>query len=686
MTTDTTHPANASKAESGADGHEPEKTDFIREIIREDLRSGKHQQVVSRFPPEPNGYLHIGHAKSICLNFGVAQEFGGRTHLRFDDTNPTTENPEYVGSIQADVRWLGFDWGEHLYYASDYFEQLYQLALVLIRRGKAYICELSEEEMREFRGTLTEAGRPSPFRERTVEENLDLFARMRAGEFEPGTKVLRAKIDMAATNMKMRDPLLYRIKKAHHYRTGDAWCIYPMYDFAHPLSDAIENITHSLCTLEFENNRELYDWVVRESEIPAQPRQIEFARLNLNYTVMSKRKLLQLVAEHHVAGWDDPRMPTLSGLRRRGYTPESIRNFADRIGVARTYNVIDVGLLEHSIREDLNTRAPRVLGVLRPLKLVIENYPEAQVEQLDAAYWPHDVPKEGSRSLPFSREIYIDRDDFELEPPPGFHRLSPGREVRLRYAFIVRCTSVVQDENGEVQELRCSYDPDSRGGQAADGRTVKGTIHWVSAAHALDAEVRIYDRLFTAERPDAEGEDFRQSLNPKSLEVVQAKVEPSLAGAAPGSWWQLERQGYFFVDPIDSEPGRPVFNRTVTLRDSWAKIAQKPEATEALRLAAEKAAQRAAHKAQQRELNKKLPPPPPPVKAPPKPPQVYDNQGLEALVEAVIGEFPEQVADYRAGKLPLFEFLLGQVMKRSRGKADPQIARQVLEAGLAAGN
>jgi glutaminyl-tRNA synthetase len=578
----------------------PSASDFIREIIQDDLRSGKHQRVVSRFPPEPNGYLHIGHAKSICLNFGVASEYGGVCHLRFDDTNPTTEDPEFVESIQRDVRWLGAEWGPHLYHASDYFGQLYQFAEKLIEDGNAYVCELSEEAFREYRGTLTEPGRPSPFRDRPAAENLALFRRMRAGEFPDGSLALRAKIDMAAANMKMRDPVIYRIKHAHHYRTGDAWCVYPMYDFAHPLSDAIEKITHSLCTLEFENNRELYDWVVRVSGIDAQPRQIEFARLNLTYTVMSKRKLLRLVADGVVDGWDDPRMPTLSGLRRRGYTADAIRNFAERIGVARTFNVIDVGLLEHSLREDLNAKAPRVLGVLRPLKVLIENYPADGEETFDAPYWPHDVPNEGQRAVPFAREVYIDRDDFELDPPAGFFRLAPGREVRLRYAYVIRCTDVVRDAAGEVVELRCAYDPASRGGATADGRQVKGTIHWVSARHALRAEVRLYDRLFTVERPDAD-DDFQRHLNPRSLESIEAWVEPSLGTLGAGAHVQLERLGYFFSDPVDSVEGRLVLNRTVTLRDTWAKIAQKPEAAEAARLAAEKAAQRSAHKARQRQ-------------------------------------------------------------------------------------
>jgi glutaminyl-tRNA synthetase len=577
-------------------------SDFIRDIIRDDLRTGKHQLVVSRFPPEPNGYLHIGHAKSICLNFGIVEEFGGRTHLRFDDTNPQTEDIEYVEAIKRDIRWLGFDWGEHLYFASDYFERLYQIAVDLIKTGQAYVCSLSEAEIREYRGSIVEAGRESPYRDRSVAENLDLFARMRAGEFSDGTHVLRAKIDMAATNMKMRDPLLYRIKRAHHYRSGDAWCIYPMYDYAHPLSDAFEGITHSLCSLEFENNRELYDWVVAASGIQPQPRQIEFARLNVGNTLMSKRKLLQLVQEQLVDGWDDPRMPTISGLRRRGATPEAIRDFCERVGVARTFNIIDLGLLEHCLRDDLNSKAQRVMGVLRPLKLVIQNYPDDQVEVFDAPFWPHDIPKTGSRPLPFCREILIEADDFALEPPAGYHRLAPGREVRLRYAYIVQCVGVVRDDDGAIVEVRCTYDPESRGGQSADGRQVKGTIHWVSARHALPATVRLYDRLFTVERPDEEEGDFRRFLNPRSLESVEAKVEPSLATALPGQHFQLERLGYFVADAVETRAGRLVLNRTVTLRDTWAKIAQKPEALEAQRLAAAKAAVRAEHKAKQRDL------------------------------------------------------------------------------------
>jgi len=549
--------------------------DFIRTMIDSDLASGQHGgRVATRFPPEPNGYLHIGHAKSICLNFGLAEEFGGTCNLRFDDTNPETEDPEYARSIQDDIRWLGFEW-DSLHYTSDYFDQLYTWALELIEKGKAYVDSLNEEEIRAHRGTVTEAGRNSPYRDRSVEENLDLFARMKAGEFADGAHVLRAKIDMAAANMKMRDPLLYRIRHAHHYRTGDRWCLYPMYDFAHGQSDAIERITHSLCTLEFENNRELYDWLTAAIGIEDPPHQTEFARLNISYTVLSKRKMLELVEGGHVDGWDDPRMATLSGLRRRGYTPSSIRAFCDRIGMAKANSVVDVAQLEHAIRDDLNTEAPRVLAVLRPLKVVIENYPEGQNEELDAPYWPHDVPKEGSRALPFSRELWIDRDDFSLEPPQGFFRLAPGREVRLRYAYFIRCERVIQDEtSGEVTELRCTYDPATRGGKAPDGRKVKGTIHWLSAAHALPAEVRLYDRLFSEENPSPakSGPDFKQFLNPDSLEVIErAWIEPSLASAEPGSRFQFERLGYFYLDSAAARGDKKVFNRTVTLRDSWAK-------------------------------------------------------------------------------------------------------------------
>ncbi|GAB4257058.1 glutamine--tRNA ligase/YqeY domain fusion protein [Deferrisoma sp.] len=543
---------------------------FIKDIIRADLAEGRFREVVTRFPPEPNGYLHIGHAKSICLNFGLAEEFGGRCHLRLDDTNPETESMEYVRAIQEDVRWLGFDWGEHLYFASDYFEKLYEWAKDLIRKGLAYVDDLSAEEIREYRGTLTEPGRESPYRNRSVEENLDLFERMRAGEFPDGSRVLRAKIDMASGNLNLRDPVMYRIKRATHYRTGDAWCIYPTYDWAHGQSDSIEGITHSICTLEFEDHRPLYDWFLEALGVH-HPRQIEFARLRLTYTVMSKRKLTQLVEGGHVAGWDDPRMPTIAGLRRRGYTPESIRDFCGRIGVAKKDSVVDVALLEHCLREDLNRRAERRMAVLRPLRVVIENYPEGQVEELEAVNNPED-PSAGTRKVPFSRVLYIERDDFMEDPPKKFFRLAPGREVRLRYAYFIRCTDVVKDAEGNVVELRCTYDPATRGGDAPDGRKVKATLHWVSADHAVEAEVRLYDRLFTEPNPDGLKEDFRTYLNPHSLEVLTGcKLEPSLAGVEPGERYQFERLGYFAVDP-DTRPGRPVFNRAVTLRDTWAKV------------------------------------------------------------------------------------------------------------------
>jgi glutaminyl-tRNA synthetase len=555
-----------------AEATRDEPLDFIRTIIKEDLAAGKNQgRVATRFPPEPNGYLHIGHAKSICLNFGVAREFGGTCNLRFDDTNPTTEEVEYVEAIKDDVRWLGFEWDE-LHFASDYFEQLYEYAVHLIRKGLAYVDSLSAEEIRAYRGTLTEPGRESPYRNRSVEENLDLFARMRAGEFEDGAHVLRAKIDMASPNINMRDPVLYRIRRAHHHRTGDTWCIYPMYDFAHPPSDAIEHITHSLCTLEFEDHRPLYDWLVENLPVPARPRQIEFARLNLTYTVMSKRKLLELVNEGHVNGWDDPRMPTIVGMRRRGYTPEAIRNFCERIGVAKRENVVDVALLEHAVREDLNKRAPRIMGVIDPVKLVIENYPEDQTEEFEIINNPED-PSAGTRRVPFSRELYIEREDFMEDPPKKFFRLAPGREVRLRGAYFVTCTGVVKDENGTITELRCTYDPATRGGDAPDGRRVKATLHWVSARTAIDAEVRLYDRLFLAEEPGADG-DFRKDLNPDSLKIRIAKLEPSAASVKPGDRFQFERIGYFCVDP-DTRDGRPVFNRTVTLKDAWARVKGK---------------------------------------------------------------------------------------------------------------
>jgi glutaminyl-tRNA synthetase len=549
-----------------------EPRDFIREIVDEDRRTGRHGgRVATRFPPEPNGYLHIGHAKSICLNFGVAAEYGGTCNLRFDDTNPVTEDVEYVDSIREDVRWLGFDWSDREYYASDYFEQLYDLAVELVKAGKAYVDSLDADEIRQYRGTLTEPGRDSPHRDRPVEENLDLFARMRAGEFADGAHVLRARIDMSSPNINMRDPILYRIRRAHHHRTGDRWCIYPMYDYAHPLSDAIERITHSLCTLEFEDHRPLYDWLVENAPVAARPQQIEFARLNLTYTVMSKRKLLQLVDERLVAGWDDPRLPTLSGMRRRGYTPEAIRAFCDEIGVAKRENVVDIALLEHAVRTDLNRRAPRAMAVLRPLRVVVENYPDDRIEQILVPVNPED-PSAGTRSVPFSRVLFIERDDFMEDPPKKFFRLAPGREVRLRGTYFLTCTGVVKNERGDIVELRCSFDPATRSGDAPDGRKVKATIHWVSAAHAVDGEVRLYDRLFVSESPGAGGRDFKADLNPQSLEVVTGcKLEPSLAAAHPGERYQFERLGYFAVDS-DSAPGRPVFNRTVTLKDAWARI------------------------------------------------------------------------------------------------------------------
>ncbi|MFA6465593.1 MAG: glutamine--tRNA ligase/YqeY domain fusion protein [Desulfurivibrionaceae bacterium] len=552
---------------------ETQSQDFIRAIIADDLATGKHKQIVTRFPPEPNGYLHIGHAKSICLNFGIAKEnTGARCHLRFDDTNPTKEEQEYVESIKDNVRWLGFDWGKHLYFASDYFEQLYKYAEHLITTGKAYVCDLSAEETRSYRGTLTEPGKNSPYRDRPVEENLDLFRRMRAGEFPDGTRVLRAKIDMASGNMNMRDPVLYRILHASHHRTGDAWCIYPMYDYTHPISDALEGITHSLCTLEFADHRPLYDWTLDNLPVPCHPRQIEFARLNLSYTVVSKRKLLQLVNEGHVSGWDDPRMPTLSGIRRRGYTPAALRSFCDKIGVAKKDSMVDVALLEHCVRDDLNETAIRVMGVLAPLKVVITNYPEDRTENLPAQNHPQK-PELGERTVPFSREIYIEREDFMEEPAKKFFRLAPGREVRLRYAYFIKCEKVIKDESsGEISELHCTYDPATLGGSAPDGRKVKGTIHWVSAAHGVPAEVRLYDRLFTEENPDAGEADFKTFVNPESLVALTGcLVEPSLANAEPGSHYQFERQGYFCVDSKDSKNGSPVFNRTVTLRDTWEK-------------------------------------------------------------------------------------------------------------------
>jgi glutaminyl-tRNA synthetase len=545
-------------------------SDFIRAAVREDLANGRFTYVRTRFPPEPNGYLHIGHAKAMGIDFEIAREFGGTCNLRFDDTNPTKEEQEYVDAIIEDVRWLGYHW-DGLYFASDYFEQLYEFAVKLIKKGKAYVCDLSPEELREYRGTLTQPGRESPWRNRSVEENLDLFARMRAGEFPEGSRTLRAKIDMASGNLNLRDPVMYRIIRTPHHRTGGRWCIYPTYDFAHGQCDSIEGVTHSLCSLEYEDHRPLYEWFLRELELfPS--RQIEFARLNLSYTVLSKRKLLRLVQEGHVRGWDDPRMPTLRGLRRRGYTPSAIRDFCARIGVAKANSIVDIAMLEHSLRDELNKTAPRVMAVLRPLHVIIENYPESQTEWLEAINNPED-PSAGTRLVPFSRELYIEQDDFMENPPPKFYRLSPGREVRLRYGYFIRCNKVVKDAQGQVVALRCTYDPETRGGSAPDGRKVKATIHWVSAAHALPIEARLYDHLFTRPDPD-EAEDFLSVLNPHSLEVVNAFIEPSVAGSPTGKHYQFERLGYFVVDP-DSTSERLVFNRSVTLKDEWVKIAKQ---------------------------------------------------------------------------------------------------------------
>ena len=547
--------------------------DFIRQIVDEDQKSGKHPLPVTRFPPEPNGFLHIGHAKSICLNFGISKEFDGRCHLRFDDTNPSKEEIEYVESIKRDVKWLGFDWQEHLYYASDYFDKLYDFAEQLIKIGKAYVCDLSAEDIRSYRGTLTEPGIESPYRNRSVDENLELFRQMKSGAFPDGSRVLRAKIDMNSPSIIMRDPVLYRILKTSHHRTGDTWCIYPMYDFTHCLSDMLEEISHSLCTLEFQENRMLYDWVLDTLETPCHPRQIEFARLNLTYTVMSKRKLLQLVDGNYVDGWDDPRMLTVSGLRRRGYTPRSIRNFCDQIGIGKKESWIDMGVLENAVREDLNETAPRVMGVIEPLKVVIDNYPEGQIEELTAQNHPQK-PELGSRKLPFGKEIYIERNDFMEEPPRKFFRLGPGREVRLRYGYYLTCVSYEKDEDGNVTLLHCTYDPETRGGSSPDGRKVKGTIHWVSAPHAIDADVYLYDRLFKVEHPDGDKDiDFKSHLNPDSRKIVGGcKLEPSLGDLEPGIQVQFERQGYFCLDPVLTAAEKPVFNRVVTLRDSWAKM------------------------------------------------------------------------------------------------------------------
>ncbi|HEY3824662.1 MAG TPA: glutamine--tRNA ligase/YqeY domain fusion protein [Bryobacteraceae bacterium] len=552
------------------------RSNFVRDIVIDDLKTNKYGgRVHTRFPPEPNGYLHIGHAKSICLNFGLAAEFGGKTNLRFDDTNPEKEEQEYVDSIKENVRWLGFDWEDRIFYASDYFGQLYEWAKQLVRAGKAFVCDLTADEVRQYRGTLTEPGKESPYRNRSVEENLDLLERMRVGEYPDGSRTLRAKIDMASPNLNLRDPVMYRILHAEHHRTGNAWSIYPMYDFAHGQSDSIEGITHSICTLEFEDHRPLYDWYIEQLGIH-HPQQIEFDRLNITYTLMSKRKLLQLVEQHHVRGWDDPRMPTLSGIRRRGYTPEAIRNFCGALGVSKTTGIIELRLLEHHVREDLNKHALRVMGVLRPLKVVIDNYPEGQSEEMEAVNNPEDASA-GTRKVPFSRVLYIEQEDFREDPPKQYYRLSPGREVRLRYAYFITCTSIVKDDNGEVAEIHCSYDPATRGGNAPDGRKVKSTIHWVSAAHAVNAEVRLYETLFLTEDPQAteEGGDFTDNLNPVSLEIVKdCKLEPALAGVAPMERFQFERLGYFCVDP-DTTPGKPVFNRTVALKDTWAKIEKR---------------------------------------------------------------------------------------------------------------
>jgi glutaminyl-tRNA synthetase len=567
--------ANPTPEKNDQSGGSASSLNFLQAIIEEDLRTGKFGgRVHTRFPPEPNGYLHIGHAKSICLNFGLAQKYGGKCNLRFDDTNPTKEETEYVESIMEDVRWLGFDWEDRLYYASDYFEQLYEWAVQLIKEGKAYVCDLTADQIREYRGTLTKPGKDSPYRNRSVEENLDLLARMKAGEFPDGSRTLRAKGDMAHPNLNMRDSVMYRILHATHHRTGDKWCIYAMYDWAHGQSDSIERITHSICTLEFENHRPLYDWYLEQLKI-YHPQQIEFARLNISYTVLSKRKLIELVQKGYVSGWNDPRMPTISGLRRRGYTPESIRNFCERIGVSKFNGVIDMSWLEDSLREDLNRRALRVMGVLRPLRVVIENYPEGRTEELEAVNNPED-PAAGTRKVPFARVLFVEQDDFREDPPKDFFRLAPGREVRLRYAFFIKCEKAIKDPvTGAVVGLRCTYDPQTRGGNAPDGRKVKGTIHWVSAAHAVEAEVRLYDHLFTVPDPDnvPEGADYKVNLNPNSLVALTGcRLEPSLASAVPGSRYQFERQGYFCVDSVDSNPGKLVFNRSVALRDTWAKI------------------------------------------------------------------------------------------------------------------
>jgi glutaminyl-tRNA synthetase len=644
---------------------EQARSNFIRTIIDEDLESGKHDAIVTRFPPEPNGYLHIGHAKSIVLNHGVAQDFAGHFHLRFDDTNPIAEDTEYVESIKRDVAWLGADWGEHLYFASDYFERMYDLAVGLIKKGKAYVDSLGTEEIREYRGTLSEPGKPSPHRTRSVEENLDLFERMRHGEFEDGAHVLRAKIDMTNPNMLMRDPLLYRIRHVTHHRTGDKWCIYPMYDYAHGLEDAFEGITHSLCTLEFENNRELYDWVIAETEVEGKPRQIEFARLNLNYTIMSKRKLRRLVEEGHVGGWDDPRMPTLAGMRRRGIPAEAIRTFCNMVGVARSNSVIDVQTLEYAVRDHLNMRVPRVMGVIDPLKVTITNYPDGETEQLEADYYPRDVPKEATRKVPFGRDLYIDRSDFKENASKDFWRLAPGVEVRLRYAYFITCDEVVKDEHGQITELLCSYDPDTRGGDAPDGRNPKGTIHWVSAEHSLPAEVRVYDRLFSVDLPESNPRrEYIELLNPESLIVTKkARVEPSLKDDPGHTRYQFEREGYFWQDPQDSSPDALVFNRIVALRDTWAKKQKEQQKKEEEQRARENAARKKASKAANKKAaNEEADET---RKRPGKKPASYkrdqardDNPALAERLESYQHEMDLQYddADLLSGELALAEF------------------------------
>lgn len=759
-------------------------SNFIRDIIDTDLESGRHERVVTRFPPEPNGYLHIGHAKSIVLNFGIARDYNGICNLRFDDTNPETEDQEYADSIIESVRWLGYDIGENLFYASDYFDRFYQYALKLIRNGHAYVDSLSLEEIRQYRGTVTEPGRNSPYRDRTPEENEDLFLRMRECEFEDGEHVLRAKIDMSSLNMKMRDPLLYRIKNADHYRTGEKWCIYPMYDFAHPLEDAIEGITHSLCTLEFENNREVYDWVLEHTLEPHQqatrPRQYEFARLNLDYTVMSKRKLLLLVQENHVNGWDDPRMPTVAGMRRRGVPPEAIRRFAEVVGITRTDSRTDIGLLEHTIRDTLNFEAPRVMAVTRPLKIVITNYPEDRIEEVDAPYWPYDVPREGSRKVPFSRELYIEADDFAEDPPKGFHRLAPGREVRLRYAYLITCREVIKNEAGEIVELRCEYDPETAGGDAPDGRKVKGTLHWVSAEQAIPAEFRLYDRLFSVADPNTADGTFLDHLNEHSLDVTHGYVEPSVAEDASDQRYQFERTGYFRRDPVDAPKGEFIFNRIVSLRDSWAKKSESKPSTPKKSKPAEPAPVHRANPAElldeaglalferlksdfdvsendaavlaadsqlssyyaqvvrhtsnhqsainqilhelRRELKARsldeIPIPPTDfaalvdlledetinssagqkvlsimIETGGKPVDIVDEAGLRQMqnsavlvpiVESVLAEFPDKVSAYRDGKHGLLGFFTGHVMRQTRGAANPQTVKALLEERLGA--